>query len=315
MRLEQLRYFLKVGTLASITRASEELYTLPQNISKAIKQMESELGVTLFHRFKNGMFLTEDGLTAFEIVTNIIREVDRLSATFDRMAPQNIVEKTATLRIAATPLISDLVVSILNIMANSGYKFSELQLSRIDIMEMNRCLIENKPQVLERFDCVFAAMDHEEFNKYRNALVNDYVGYLLWTDRVCLEVDQSDDLTAYSIIPVSVLEKLPIVTYNDNAVQDCFVEYVFKRRGIHLNIRYRIAGETGKHFAMMQQAYSILGSPTNELRQNTGKVLIPIEGNIQTDQWLLVPRSRANQQLLVDLRNILDDLFSLKVLF
>lgn len=44
MRLEQLKYFLSIAETQSINKTSLEFYTTHQGISKAIRQLEGEIG-------------------------------------------------------------------------------------------------------------------------------------------------------------------------------------------------------------------------------------------------------------------------------
>ena len=46
MRIEHLEYLICLARTHSITKASEELFTTHQNVSKMIRQLEQELGVT-----------------------------------------------------------------------------------------------------------------------------------------------------------------------------------------------------------------------------------------------------------------------------
>ncbi|MEE0435720.1 MAG: LysR family transcriptional regulator [Peptococcaceae bacterium] len=61
MRLEQLQYFVSIAKNHSISKTSMEYYTTHQNISKAIRQLENEFGVTFFTRSVKGMTLTPEG--------------------------------------------------------------------------------------------------------------------------------------------------------------------------------------------------------------------------------------------------------------
>ena len=55
MRTEHLEYFLKLAQTNSITQAAKELYTTHQNVSKIIRQLEEDLGTTLFLRNQKGV--------------------------------------------------------------------------------------------------------------------------------------------------------------------------------------------------------------------------------------------------------------------
>ena len=61
MRLEQLRFVQEVYHTKSMSTAASNLFVTPQYISKAIKQLEEELDVTIFRRSKNGTFVTLKG--------------------------------------------------------------------------------------------------------------------------------------------------------------------------------------------------------------------------------------------------------------
>lgn len=58
MRIEYCSYILKTAELGSITRAAEYLFISQQGLSRAIKAVEQELGVSLFSRSGNQLVPT-----------------------------------------------------------------------------------------------------------------------------------------------------------------------------------------------------------------------------------------------------------------
>ena len=50
MNLQQLRYAVEVAKTGSITAAAKNLYMGQPNLSKNIRELEAELGITLFER-------------------------------------------------------------------------------------------------------------------------------------------------------------------------------------------------------------------------------------------------------------------------
>ena len=48
MELQQLKYFREVAKLEHVTRAAEKLFVSQSAISRAVTQLEEELGVPLF---------------------------------------------------------------------------------------------------------------------------------------------------------------------------------------------------------------------------------------------------------------------------
>ncbi|MDO4265326.1 MAG: LysR family transcriptional regulator [Eubacteriales bacterium] len=62
MDLRVLKYFLAVAREENITRAAQSVHITQPSLSRQIQQLEEELHTTLFHRGKQRITLTEDGL-------------------------------------------------------------------------------------------------------------------------------------------------------------------------------------------------------------------------------------------------------------
>ena len=61
MTLNQLHYIITVAEAGSMNRAAERLYITQPSLTSAIKELERELGITVFHRNGRGVTLTNDG--------------------------------------------------------------------------------------------------------------------------------------------------------------------------------------------------------------------------------------------------------------
>lgn len=59
--LRSVTTFIRTVELGSLSKAAEAQQISPQAASKALKQLESSLGVRLFHRTTRCMSLTEEG--------------------------------------------------------------------------------------------------------------------------------------------------------------------------------------------------------------------------------------------------------------
>lgn len=62
MELRVLKYFLVVAREENITKAAKLLHITQPTLSRQLMQMEEEFGVTLFHRSKHSIILTEEGM-------------------------------------------------------------------------------------------------------------------------------------------------------------------------------------------------------------------------------------------------------------
>lgn len=79
MTIQQLQYVLEVSRTGSISKAARNLFLSQPNISNSIKNLEQELGATLFIRTSQEMSLTEAGEHLVQHAGVIINELNALS--------------------------------------------------------------------------------------------------------------------------------------------------------------------------------------------------------------------------------------------
>ena len=79
-----MKYAVEVAETGSINKASEKLYVSQPNLSRAIKELEANLGVTIFDRSAKGMVLTPDGEVFVRYARSILRQVDAIEEVFSK---------------------------------------------------------------------------------------------------------------------------------------------------------------------------------------------------------------------------------------
>ena len=62
MTLQQLLYVIRISDTGSFSRAAEELFVAQPSLTNAMKELEKEIGVTIFNRTGRGVTLTAEGL-------------------------------------------------------------------------------------------------------------------------------------------------------------------------------------------------------------------------------------------------------------
>lgn len=80
IEIKHLQYFSVCVREGSFSKAAEVLYTTQPNVSRVIREMETELGFALFQRRRRGIYLTKDGERVSRFAERILRSMDMLSA-------------------------------------------------------------------------------------------------------------------------------------------------------------------------------------------------------------------------------------------
>ena len=84
MNLLHIKYAVEVAEAGSINKAAKSLYVGQPNLSRAIKDLENSLGVTIFDRSAKGMVLTSDGEVFIRYAKNILNQVDSIEELFSQ---------------------------------------------------------------------------------------------------------------------------------------------------------------------------------------------------------------------------------------
>ncbi len=82
MNIVHLRYAVEVERTGSITQAAERLYMAQPNLSKAIKELESTLGIVVFKRTSKGIKPTKKGAEFLSYAKNILAQIDEMEGMF-----------------------------------------------------------------------------------------------------------------------------------------------------------------------------------------------------------------------------------------
>ena len=82
MNILHMKYAVEVARLGSLNKAAETLMVAQPNISRSIKELEADLGITIFQRSAKGMELTPDGEEFLDYARDILHRIDKMEQSY-----------------------------------------------------------------------------------------------------------------------------------------------------------------------------------------------------------------------------------------
>ena len=88
MKLQQLRYVVKVAECGSITEASRRLFVSQPSITASIRDLENEMGVHIFERTNKGVIVSEEGETFLGYARQVLDQAELLEGKYKGTSEQ-----------------------------------------------------------------------------------------------------------------------------------------------------------------------------------------------------------------------------------
>lgn len=78
MNLMHLKYAVEIAKTGSLSKAAENLFMGQPNLSRAIKELEATLGITIFERTSKGMTVTSQGAEFLRYANKALKEIEEI---------------------------------------------------------------------------------------------------------------------------------------------------------------------------------------------------------------------------------------------
>lgn len=87
MNILHMKYAVEVAKAGSINKASEVLFIAQPNLSRSIKELEADLGISIFDRSAKGMYLTPEGEEFIGYAKAILNQIDGVEKMYKNGIP------------------------------------------------------------------------------------------------------------------------------------------------------------------------------------------------------------------------------------
>lgn len=242
MNIQHLKYAIMVAETGSISKAADRLYVAQPNVSRAIKDLESDLGIIIFERNTKGMIPTPDGERLIEYSKRLLKQFDEMEKIFKNNQKKNIF----SISVPRASYISSAFVEFsqaLNKIDNVEVFYKETNAYRV----INNIINENYNLGIIRYSITHdkyfkELLDRKEF-KYE--LVNEFKYVLVFNEESILNEKE--------IIEYSDLQDLIEIAHGDPYVPSLPIAEISKTE-FNTNISRRIfVFERASQFELLEK--------------------------------------------------------------
>ena len=103
MNILHMKYALEVAKCGSINKAAETLLMNQPNLSRAVRELETSLGVEIFSRSAKGMVPTPEGEIFLSYANKILKQVDEVEGIFRK---KTVLKKRFSISVPRASYIS-----------------------------------------------------------------------------------------------------------------------------------------------------------------------------------------------------------------
>lgn len=192
MRIRNLHYFLVVAEEQSFVRAAERVHIEPSPLSRAMKELETQLGVRLFHRAKGRIKLTWPGEVFREEARRIVAFVDG-AQTRVHSASRGF---RGRLRLGIADSLAQRRLTQLLARCREEEPLTEIRINEMKVSEMLKALAHDQIDIGLTVDA---------------EIVRGYVKTIIWDERPAIAIPTHHPLLSFEKISMEEAFRYPLI--------------------------------------------------------------------------------------------------------
>lgn len=293
VNLDLYKVFYTVAKCGSLTRAAEELYISQPAVSQSIKQLEGQLGISLFNRTHRGMELSADG---GKVIFSKVEEALKLFKDAETLVTQIKTSATGHIRIGASDTIFEYFLADKIVEFHEKYPAVKIELlsgitpETIDDLKAGNC------------DAGFVNLPIEvdaDLTLYGNCMrLND----------VFVVSEKYKDLTK-TVQPLEKLKEYPLVMLDEKTVARRSFDSYLKSVGIELFPSIEVGAwelmkrlvSRGMGIGVIPREYAQKGLDSGELFEVKTDPALPVRS-----VGMLLPKTRVAPYALREFLRLFD---------
>lgn len=290
MNIQHLQYAIEVERAGSISRAAENLYMGQPNLSKAIKELEQTLNITIFRRTTRGIEITPKGREFLRYAKNILAQFEEMEALGSERE-----QHTQSLRVSI-PRASYVVEAFTDFILSLNMQ----KAIHMDFFETNALrAIRNVADGLSDFGMIRCRADYEAY--FTSVLTEQNLecrDILSFPYLLIMKADHP--LAELSFVPLTALQPYIEIIHGDTALPQMSSEAVETERGQTPGDKKIYVYERGSQFdllARVPQCYMWVSPLPEDLLTRNGLVQRPCDSSPRFKDILIYPRNHKFTEL------------------
>ncbi|EHJ56975.1 hypothetical protein HMPREF9318_00578 [Streptococcus urinalis FB127-CNA-2] len=210
MRIQQLQYIIKIVETGSMNEAAKQLYITQPSLSNAVRDLENEMGISIFIRNPKGITLTKDGVEFLSYARQVIEQTTLLE---DRYKNNNSNRELFSVSSQHYAFVVNAFVSLLK---NTDMTQYELFLRETRTWE----IIDDVKNFRSEIGVLF--LNHYNRDVLTKLLDDSHLNYkVLFKTHPHIFVSKDNPLAKKDLISMDDLEDFPYLSY-DQGIHNSF---------------------------------------------------------------------------------------------
>lgn len=132
MTLQQLKYVVQIAQSGSFHTAAQAFFVTQPSLSKAVAELEKEMGLLIFHRTNRGVTLSEEGAKFLSYARQVLEQAELLEQQYKQSRPVRRVFAISSQHYA---FVVNAFVALVKQYDQTQYEFSLRESRTFDIIE------------------------------------------------------------------------------------------------------------------------------------------------------------------------------------
>lgn len=229
MTLQQLKYVTAIADLGSISAAAKELFVSQPSLTKSVKELEAEMGVTVFERTNKGITATKEGETFLGYARQVLEQASLLKEKYGSRSEE---KKEFCI---STQHYSFAVNAFVDLIKESGGRRYDFRLRETQTYE----IIEDVARMKSEIGILYLN-DFNEAALRKILKANDLVFTELFVAKPHVFLSEKHPLAGRETVTMEDLEPYPYLSFEQGSHNSFYYsEEIFNAEPRSKNIRVR----------------------------------------------------------------------------